>query len=55
MAHFRTEHIVSGVKSGALYAWYTDFRPDDLQILEKQGAQGIFTSREVKRKGTESG
>ncbi len=54
MPRYRIEGVAKGVGLQALWDWYTDFRPDDVDIVNREAPQvaGVFANRRVRRDGS---
>lgn len=50
MRQFSCEVLAKGVSRDKLYQWYTDFSPEDVDIIRRRG-DGSLLNRQVTREG----
>jgi len=53
MARYSIEGVARGIAIERLWDWYTDFRSDDVEIIDQEAPNvaGVFENRQVRRDG----
>ena len=50
MGHYSIKTLVRGVSRDKLFQWYTDYSPEDVEIIKRRG-NGSLASRKVTKEG----